>query len=73
MSGDPTTGPQGQHRYTLMLSAEKTKTSDGRAVPVGARLAAVLTMRRDGPDGLPFGPDAYVFGNAVGVTSPRLQ
>jgi integrase len=50
----------------LNLPAEKTKTAEPRSVPVTSRLAAVLEMRRTGPDGAELGPDAYVFGNEVG-------
>ncbi len=50
----------------LHLAADKTKDSDPRRVPVGTRLAAVLAMRRHGPDGKALKPDAYVFGNEVG-------
>ena len=35
-------------------------------MPVGTTLAAILANRRTGPDGKPFGPDCYVFGNSVG-------
>jgi integrase len=41
-------------------------TGRTRVVPVGQRLRAVLAIRRHGPDGMPLGPDAYVFGNEVG-------
>jgi integrase len=51
---------------TLSLRAENTKTDTARTVPVSPRLRAILEMRRLGPDGLPLGSDAYVFGNDVG-------
>jgi Phage integrase family len=35
-------------------------------VPIGTRLRAVLEMRRLDPEGEAPGPEAYVFGNAVG-------
>ena len=52
--------------FRLCFPAGKTKTSTARKVPVGSKLAAVLEMRRHGPDGKPFGPNAFVFGNEVG-------
>ena len=61
-----TTGSRGQTRRYFVLPAGKTKTNTRREVPIGSRLAAVLEMRRHAPDGKPFGPDAYVFGNEVG-------
>ncbi len=48
------------------LPADKTKTSEPRAVPVTARLRAILDFRRIGPDGGEQPQDAYVFGNEVG-------
>ena len=50
----------------LMLPATNTKTYRLRPIPIGARLSAELEMRQHGPDGKAFGPEAYVFGNAVG-------
>ena len=61
-----TTTPQGQTRQSFVLHAHKTKTATTREVPVGSRLAAVLDLRRHAPDGVPFGPDGYVFGNTCG-------
>lgn len=55
----------GQPRVFL-LPANKTKTHEARLLPIGTRPRAMLDMRRTGPDGQPFGPDAYVFGNEVG-------
>ena len=55
----------GQAR-AFLLPASKTKTHEARLLPIGARLRAMLEMRRTDPDGEPFGPDAYVFGNEVG-------
>lgn len=60
------TGRNGQAKRFLALPAGKTKTSKAREVPVGSRLGAVLDMRRHAPDGRLLGPEAYVFGNAVG-------
>jgi integrase len=55
----------GQPRVFL-LPASKTKTHQARILPIGARLRAMLEMRRTDSDGDPFGPDDYVFGNEVG-------
>ena len=63
---------QGQPRW-LVLPPTKTKTAEGRTVPISSRLKAELAMRRHAPDGAEHGPDAYVFGNECGeqVTSVR--
>jgi integrase len=50
----------------LVLPATTTKTGRTRVLPVGARLRAVLAMRRTDPAGHDFPPTAYVFGNEVG-------
>ncbi|MGD9902819.1 MAG: tyrosine-type recombinase/integrase [Vicinamibacterales bacterium] len=50
----------------LVIRAEKAKTRRARRLPISTRLLAVLQMRRTGPDGRPFGPEAYVFGDALG-------
>jgi integrase len=53
-------------RKEITIRAEKAKTRTGRTVPLSTRLIATLELRRIGPDGKEFGPDAYVFGNEVG-------
>jgi integrase len=60
-------------RRELLIEAFKAKTRTARIVPISTRLKGVLEMRRHGPTGEPFGPEAFVFGNAVGerVTSIR--
>lgn len=50
----------------LVLPATTTKTGRTRVLPVGARLRAVLAMRRTDPAGQDFPPTAFVFGNEVG-------
>jgi integrase len=50
----------------LRLPPTLTKTSEGREVPLSARLAALVEMRRLGPDGEPLPASAHVFGNPVG-------
>ena len=57
----------------LVVRAEKAKTRRARRLPMSTRLHAVLQMRRTGADGVDFGPEAYVFGDAAGqrVTSIR--
>ncbi len=67
------TDANGQPRRVLVLPAGKTKTNKMREVPVGPTLAAMLDMRRHAPNGLPLGPDAYVFGNEVGEHVGRVQ
>lgn len=54
-------------RPAIVLTAAKTKTKTLREVPISARLAAILDMRRTGPDGEPQNPDAFVFGDACGA------
>jgi integrase len=63
---------QGEARW-IILPPTKTKTAEGRSIPIGPRLRAELTMRRHGPDGTEHGAGAYVFGNECGerVTSIR--
>jgi integrase len=57
----------------IILPPTKTKTAQGRSIPVSSRLRAELAMRRHAPDGTQHGPDGYVFGNECGerVTSIR--
>ena len=50
----------------IVLPPTNTKTYKLRVIPIGARLRAELEMREHAPDGTPFGPEAYVFGNAAG-------
>ena len=50
----------------LVLPAMNTKTYRLRPIPIGVRLGAELEMRQHAPDGTAFGPDSFVFGNAVG-------
>lgn len=50
----------------LVILAEKAKDRDERHVRITATLRKVLDERRNGPDGAPLPPSAYVFGNAVG-------
>ena len=57
----------GEGRPLLIeLPAYKTKTNETRTLPVNARLAEVLTFRRNDAEGEPLPPGAYVFGNEVG-------
>lgn len=56
---------KGEPRW-IVLPPTKTKTAEGRTVPISARLKAELAMRLTGPDGQEHGPDAYVFGNECG-------
>ena len=50
----------------IHLQGSKTKARKPRHVPISPRLHAILEMRRLDPDGHEHGPDAYVFGNALG-------
>jgi integrase len=53
-------------RREILLRADKTKTATTRTIPISARLYAVLQMIQIDANEEPFGPSAYVFGNAVG-------
>jgi integrase len=53
-------------RPALVLTAAKTKTKTLREVPISTRLRAILEMRRDGADGQPHAPTAFVFGTSTG-------
>ena len=53
-------------RNELHFPADKTKARRERFIPISQRLRGLLDMRRHGPDGHAFGPDAYVFGNQIG-------
>ena len=53
-------------RREILLKAEKTKTETDRIVPISNRLRAVLEMVRNDPDGEPFKPSDYVFGDETG-------
>lgn len=59
--------------HTIVLPAEKTKTYETREIPVTARLAAILEMRRIAPDTKPLGVNAYVFGNEVGEPVANIK
>jgi len=64
---------RGDPPSTLFLPAAKTKTGRGRSIPVSTRLHAILEMRRNGPGGQRFGPEAYVFGNATGQRMTSIR
>ena len=57
----------------LHLSNRTTKGLRTRYVPLSQELRAMLDLRRYDPDGQPFGPDAYVFGNEVGERVRNYQ
>jgi integrase len=54
-----------KHRRIRLL-ASKTKDGDERVLPISDALAAALEVARDGPDGKPHPPVAFVFGNGAG-------
>lgn len=60
-------------RQELAIEAHKEKTRTGRTLPISARLMEVLERRCLGPDGEPLGPEAYVFGNAVGEQAKSVR
>jgi integrase len=53
-------------RGSLFLPASKTKTKRDREEPITKPLAAILEMRKHGPDGNEHGADSYVFGTETG-------
>jgi integrase len=53
-------------RREITIHAERTKTKAGRVLPISARLVAVLEMAKTDPAGNDFGPEAFVFGDAIG-------
>jgi integrase len=60
-------------RRELTFPAGNTKDGEERVVPITDRLAAVMDMARVGPEGKPFGPDAFVFGNEVGEAIKSMK
>jgi hypothetical protein len=59
-------GREPLQRREMVIRVENAKTRTGRVVPLSARLAAVLAMATTDPAGNPFGPEAHVFGDAIG-------
>ena len=59
----------------LTILAEHAKSRKLRRLPIIPRLAGVLNMIKHDPAGQVYGPDAYVFGNAVGerIADPKRQ
>jgi integrase len=53
-------------RDEILIRAEKAKTRSARIIPISSRLRAVLELRQLDPRGETFGPEAFVFGDAVG-------
>ncbi len=53
-------------RREMTIQASKAKTREGRTLPMSSRVHDLLEMRRVGPDGKAFGPQAYVFGDEIG-------
>lgn len=53
-------------RNEIVLRPEHTKTREKRVIPISSRLREVLEPRQRDPDGEPFPPMAYVFGDEIG-------
>jgi integrase len=62
----------GQARW-LVLPAAKTKTAEGRVIPVGSNLRATLELRKHAPDGTERPADAYVFGTDTGARVKSIR
>ena len=60
-------------RNEIIVRAEKAKTRTARIVPISSRLRAVLELRQVDPLGDTFGPDAFVFGDAIGRRIKSVQ
>ena len=68
---DPCSTRAARRRYLLPTPTRggpaRVARDAERFIPISQRLGALLEMRRHGPDGAMFGPDDYVFGNAIGA------
>jgi integrase len=62
----------GQARW-IVLPAAKTKTAEGRVIPVGSNLRATLELRKHAPDGTERPADAYVFGTDTGARVKSIR
>jgi integrase len=60
-------------RRELTVRAINAKTRTARILPISSRLLATLEMRKLDPAGRPFGPDAYVFGTAIGKRTRSVR
>lgn len=63
---------KGQARW-IVLPAAKTKTAEGRVIPVGSNLRATLELRKHAPDGTERPADAYVFGTDTGARVKSIR
>ena len=61
-----------EHRE-LTVRARKSKTRTSRVIPLSSRLLSVLEMHRFDPVGREFGPESYVFGDAIGRRVKSVQ
>lgn len=60
-------------RREITIRAAEEKTRRERIVPISQRLMGLLEMRKLDPSGQAWGPDSYVFGNAVGERTKSVQ
>ena len=60
-------------RREVRILAHTAKDDEDRILPISARLHAVLEMARHDPAGQVFGPEAYVFGSAVGERTKSVK
>jgi integrase len=60
-------------RREITVRAINAKTRTARILPISLRLLATLEMRKLDPAGRPFGPDAYVFGTAIGKRTRSVR
>ena len=60
-------------RRELRILADTAKDNEDRILPISARLLAILEMARHDPAGNVLGPQAYVFGSAIGERTKSLK
>ena len=60
-------------RREMRILAHTAKDNEDRILPISARLLAVLEMARHDPAGQVLGPEAYVFGTAVGERTKSIK
>lgn len=59
--------------YELVLRADATKTGVSRTIPLLPTMVALLKARRLDPNGDALGPEAHVFGNALGESVDGIK
>jgi integrase len=60
-------------RREIRIRGANAKDREDRMVPITARLAAILEIRRNDAGGQPHGPEAFVFGDGLGRSRRSLR